>query len=221
MEQAGQFGDRFGMATSIFGGITIVFLLYTIRLQRKEIALNRETIELSRKEMELSTKAIENSTIELQNQLTLQKNQRFDNTFFNILKLNLEIIAELNPSQLSNVIEELYLVGRTSTLRDVMLQEYNSRVSENIREQYVPLANSMAYLINWICKEKKVDGEGREKYLPLLFAQLRKNEKIFLFYYFHIIYEGNIEHQAIDGYLIQFPIDSKLRNAINTFSTWK
>lgn len=71
VEQRGQFGDRFGMSTSLFGAFTIILLLYTIHLQRKEI-------DDGKKEFKQQNRTL--------------RYQRFDNTFFNMINLHLEII---------------------------------------------------------------------------------------------------------------------------------
>ena len=71
----GQFGDRFGAATSLFGGLTVVLLLITIRLQRQEI---------------------DDGKVEFKQQNRTLIHQRFENTFFQLLKFHADNVASID-----------------------------------------------------------------------------------------------------------------------------
>jgi hypothetical protein len=49
-QEGGQFGDRFGATTSLFGGLTIAGLIITIILQQKQIAIQQSEITAQLKE---------------------------------------------------------------------------------------------------------------------------------------------------------------------------
>jgi hypothetical protein len=86
--EGGQFGDRFGATTSLFGGITIVFLLYTIYDQRN---VNKE-----------SKISFTNEMKQLKKQVRIQSYQRFENTFFHHIKLHHTILENMaDPDKLS------------------------------------------------------------------------------------------------------------------------
>ncbi len=51
IEKAAQFGDSFGIITSLFSGLAFIGLIITILLQRDELALQREELGLTRKEL--------------------------------------------------------------------------------------------------------------------------------------------------------------------------
>lgn len=77
----GTFGDMFGAVNSLFSGFAFGGIIWTILLQRNELKLQREESKQSRDE------AIEqNKTLRL---------QRFENTFFNMLTLQNEIVNSL------------------------------------------------------------------------------------------------------------------------------
>lgn len=50
IEKAGQFGDNFGVITSLFSGIAFSGVLITLLLQRDELKLQRNEIERSKEE---------------------------------------------------------------------------------------------------------------------------------------------------------------------------
>lgn len=77
----GTFGDMFGAVNALFSGLAFGGIIWTILLQRNELKLQREESKQSRNE------AIEqNKTLRL---------QRFENTLFNMLNLQNEIVAGL------------------------------------------------------------------------------------------------------------------------------
>lgn len=90
----GTFGDMFGAVNALFSGLAFAGIIWTILLQRNELRLQREDSKLSREE------AIDqNYTLKL---------QRFENTFFNMLNLQNEIVKnlKLGAAESRQVIEE-------------------------------------------------------------------------------------------------------------------
>lgn len=80
IDKSGVFGDSFGLLTSLFSGLAFSGLIITILMQREELALQREELGLTRKEI-----AGQKEELKAQNEtLTVQ---RFENTFFQMLKI--------------------------------------------------------------------------------------------------------------------------------------
>src|SRR6478609_2645720 len=77
----GTFGDMFGAVNALFSGLAFGGIIWTILLQRNELILQREESRMARQE------AIDQNK-------TLSK-QRFENTFFNMLNLQNEIVKNL------------------------------------------------------------------------------------------------------------------------------
>lgn len=77
----GVFGDKFGAINALFSGLAFAGIIFTIFLQKRELSLQREEIEETRKEF-------------IQQNETLKK-QRFENTFFQLLRLHNDIVDKL------------------------------------------------------------------------------------------------------------------------------
>ncbi|MBC8489191.1 MAG: hypothetical protein H8D45_24485 [Bacteroidetes bacterium] len=88
-ESRGQFGDSFGMMTSIFSGIAVILLIFTLIIQKKEY--KQTLIEFSK-----SSDAQDKAQIALNAQLKTLKIQQFESTFFNILNLIHEASDRIN-----------------------------------------------------------------------------------------------------------------------------
>lgn len=101
-EKVGTFGDSFGALTSLFTGLAFVGLIITLRQQKAQIAMQREDLKLQRDEMEAARVELsgQKEQMELQNQSL--KQQMFEQTFFNMLNLFNQYIADLvekNPRE--------------------------------------------------------------------------------------------------------------------------
>lgn len=76
----GEFGDSFGVVNSLFSGLAFALLFYSTWLQRKELESQRTELELQREELMLTRK-------EFAQQNETMKIQRFESTFFNLLRI--------------------------------------------------------------------------------------------------------------------------------------
>ncbi len=85
----GTFGDMFGAINALFSGLAFAGVIFAILLQRKELSLQRKELELTRNEL-----AGQKNEMELQNKTLLK--QRFENTFFQLLSLQQEIINSID-----------------------------------------------------------------------------------------------------------------------------
>lgn len=160
----GKFGDMYNVATSLFGAITIILLLYNTYLTRIELSANR---------------------IEFKKQNNTLKYQRFDTTFFNLLKLNLEIIDEISSDDLKVFNTRINSYNMMAASKNDFIKRLLKSDITIVLERLNSFGSSMFYFISWILQEKKKD--GREKYLPFVFSQLREREIEFLYYYFNTI----------------------------------
>ncbi|WP_417198928.1 putative phage abortive infection protein [Bizionia sp.] len=78
----GTLGDMFGTVNALFSGLAFAGIIFTILLQRKELRYQRDELKETRAEF-----IIQNKTL---------KNQRFENTFFNLLSLHHQIIEGID-----------------------------------------------------------------------------------------------------------------------------
>ncbi|GAB3303096.1 putative phage abortive infection protein [Hymenobacter tenuis] len=77
----GVFGDKFGAINALFSGLAFAGIIFTILLQKRELSLQREELQETREEF-------------IQQNETLKK-QRFENTFFQLLQLHIDIVDKL------------------------------------------------------------------------------------------------------------------------------
>lgn len=85
----GTFGDQFGAVNALFSALAFAGLIYTIILQMKELRYQREELVDNRKEMARQTN-------EFKQQNAALRKQTFENTFFNMLSLQQQIVSELS-----------------------------------------------------------------------------------------------------------------------------
>lgn len=107
----GTFGDMFGAVNSLFSGLAFAGLIVTLLYQKEELKLQREELAQTREELK-------GQRAEFEEQNKTMKRQRFENTFFNMLSLQQEIIANLSYEYYAspsirpyNVPEELFYKG--------------------------------------------------------------------------------------------------------------
>lgn len=85
----GTFGDKFGAVNALFSGLAFAGLIVTLLYQKEELKLQRAELSETRNELNAQR-------LEFQEQNKTMKRQRFENTFFNMLSLHQEIIANLS-----------------------------------------------------------------------------------------------------------------------------
>jgi hypothetical protein len=164
-EKAGQFGDRFGATTSLFGGITIIGLLLTIFLQRQEIQEGRK---------------------EFKQQNRTLRYQRFESTFFNMLQLHGRILEKMNEKGLLESIvghcqSTLKGIDNYSTLQNKYQVSCQSLVRMHL-SQYVRNFQKIVELIY----QFKTERETIRKYLGIYFAQMSQLEMELICYHFNL-----------------------------------
>ena len=120
----GTFGDKFGAVNALFSGLAFAGLIVTLLYQKEELKLQREELAQTREELKGQRE-------EFEEQNKTMKRQRFENTFFNMLSLQQEIVANLS-------FEEVHKTFDFSThTQDKQRTSYNGRTI--FREIYLNL----------------------------------------------------------------------------------
>ena len=88
-DDRGTFGDKFGAVNALFSGLAFAGLIVTLLYQKEELKLQREELAQTREELKGQRE-------EFEEQNKTMKRQRFENTFFNMLSLQQEIVANLS-----------------------------------------------------------------------------------------------------------------------------
>lgn len=117
----GTFGDMFGAVNALFSGLAFAGLIATLLYQREELKLQRK--ELNEQKLEFRE---QNKTL---------KRQRFENTFFNMLSLQQEIVANISFDDVKTIFD-----FNTHT-QDEQRTSYNGR--SLFREMYLNLKVSI------------------------------------------------------------------------------
>ena len=124
----GTFGDMFGAVNALFSGLAFAGLIVTLLYQKEELKLQREELAQTREELK-------GQRTEFEEQNKTMKRQRFENTFFNMLSLQQEIVANLS-------FDDVHTSFDFSThARNVQRTSYNGRTL--FREMYLNLTVSI------------------------------------------------------------------------------
>lgn len=135
----GTFGDMFGAVNALFSGLAFAGLIVTLLYQKEELKLQREELAQTREELKGQRE-------EFEEQNKTMKRQRFENTFFNMLSLQQEIVANLsyeyyvNPNTCPSNIppEQFYGMSPKSQLhgRDVFEGMYKRAIIDYQGKRY-------------------------------------------------------------------------------------
>lgn len=117
-EDKGAFGDQFGAVNALFSGLAFAGLIVTLLYQKEELKLQREELAQTRGELKAQREEFEEQNKTL-------KRQRFENTFFNMLSLQQEIVANLSYKW---TLREKYFNFETQKIDNEIVEKiYNGR----------------------------------------------------------------------------------------------
>lgn len=189
IENRGTFGDMFGAVNSLFSGLAFVGVVFAILLQRNELVLQRKELKFTRDELE-------GQKIQLEAQNTTLKKQNFENTFFELLRMQNEIIQSIDLVDSDRNItsgrdcfrvfyrrfnkvwraDDPKLRGETEheRINNTYMHFYQSYQDE-IGHYFRCLYNLVKFVDNSQIKEKRL-------YTNIIRAQLSSNELALLFY---------------------------------------
>lgn len=189
-EERSAFGDAFGAIGALFSGLAFAGLIVTIVLQLQQLDLQSQ--QLKGAESELKRQKEE---LELQGEIL--RKQRFEDTFFQLLKLQSEIV---------NTIDIDIRQGVTRKGRDCFFIIYNdlyqsfkqinhpgevenerltiNQVFQEVYHKYqadlMHYFNHLHSIINFVHSSERPD---KDFYANLVIAQLSAHEQLLLFYY--------------------------------------
>ncbi len=124
----GTFGDKFGAINALFSGLAFAGLIVTLLYQKEELKLQREELAQTREELKGQRE-------EFEEQNKTMKRQRFENTFFNMLSLQQEIVANISFDEVKTIFDF------NAHTQDVQRISYNGRAL--FREMYLNLKVSI------------------------------------------------------------------------------
>ncbi len=175
-------GGMFGVANALFSGLAFGGIIYTILLQRNELELQRKELRLTRNEFK-----DQNNTL---------KRQRFENTFFNMLNLQSQIVEamQIGTKKSREVIDQasghltqflINVAGNNAEktgMTDEELEGLHQRISGGYLSYYKQFENSFNHYFRHLYHIYKfiyfsdLTKEEKDFYSSLTRAQLSQNE---------------------------------------------
>ena len=138
--ERGTFGDMFGAVNALFSGLAFAGLIVTLLYQKEELKLQREELKETRNELNAQK-------LEFQEQNKTMKRQRFENTFFNMLSLQQEIVAHLSFEYYASPNIRPHNIPEEIFYRGVPKGQFHGReVFEGIYKHAVIEYNGIRYL---------------------------------------------------------------------------
>ena len=138
--ERGTFGDMFGAVNALFSGLAFAGLIVTLLYQKEELKLQREELKDTRNELNAQK-------LEFQEQNKTMKRQRFENTFFNMLSLQQEIVANLSFEYYASPNIRPHNIPEEIFYRGVPKGQFHGReVFEGIYKHAVIEYNGIRYL---------------------------------------------------------------------------
>lgn len=185
INKSGVFGDSFGLLTSLFSGLAFAGLIITMLIQKEELALQRQELELTRNEL-----FGQKEELKIQNSTMLQ--QKFENTFFQMLLLHNEIVKGMDVTIRNDNFNgrDAFQALHKKLIRTNDGQELShcdfDRTNEIYLSFYKTNQNEIGhYFRNLYNIIKFVDMspiENKKTYTNIVRAQLSSYELFFLFY---------------------------------------
>lgn len=120
-EAVGQFGDSFGAVNALISALAFAGVIVTFWLQRRELDLQYEELKSQRMEFEQQNKTM--------------KLQRFENTFFNMMQLQQQIVNDLHLQIIDNTTRrsKLLIDGPVFT-KELHGREVIRHIYDNVRQ---------------------------------------------------------------------------------------
>lgn len=190
-QERGTYGDMFGAANSIFSGLAFAGVVYAIFLQRNEISVARE-------ELGYTKTILDETRGQLNRQNDATAIQLFENTFFQLLRIlvditeNLDLIDNQNNNttgkdvitafekRLNRVAKQVTTEGNVPTHANVYARLYD-QVQNDLGHYFRTLYTMLVFVENSNVPDKKF-------YSNILRAQLSNSELHLL------LYNGISEH---------------------------
>ena len=172
-----EFGDAFAGANALFAGLAFLGLILTIRQQQEELEATRAELRGQKEQLQI------------QNQTASR--QRFENTFFRLLKIHHDIAETIVrpdiPSrsaipQLANRLHQSFEVERGkrtgAPVQEVLDATFDLFMDSHERE----LGHYFRTLYHIVKFVDRSDVEDKKLYASLIRAQLSSDELVLLFF---------------------------------------
>ncbi|MCH2232165.1 MAG: hypothetical protein MK105_17650 [Crocinitomicaceae bacterium] len=144
-EERGTFGDMFGSINALYSGLALGGIILTIFLQKKELKYQRRELRETRREFE-----IQNETLKI---------QKFENTFFNLIR---------NHSQMMDTLSEKREYSSDTVVdRYRALEEIKGKFSRDLKELNTVLTERVIRGTNYLDGFPQALFDDLDEYQPI------------------------------------------------------
>ena len=218
IDERGIFGDKFGAVNSLFSGLAFAGLIITLLFQREELQLQREELKETRNELNAQK-------LEFQEQNRTMKRQRFENTFFNMLSLQQEIVANFscvnNKYNGREVFEHMYIKavisyrGRYHGIEEI-LKKFGLTAYSDISEitRFDNYFRHLYHIFKYIDTSDLIEDKERYEYANIVCSQLSNYELVMLFYNCLAQKDNGIEENKFKPLIEKYAIFNNLRKEL-------
>lgn len=188
LPERGTFGDMFGAINALFSGLAFATLIYTTWLQRDELELQRQELAETREELKGQKEELrdQNATLTL---------QRFENTFFAMLRTHGEIVGSMRARdgnyktvESRACFSEWYAALGQSHQRHAIYEPGNTMEAiDSVYQNFYPqhqadLGHYFRHLYRIVKFVDESAVENKHIYTGLVRSQLSAYEQVLLFY---------------------------------------
>lgn len=193
----GQLGDFIGgLVGSLWAFAGVVLFYVALTEQREDININRDTLELQIKEFKQQTEELKETRKAYIDQSNTLKQQRFENTFFQLLANHNSIVNSLDirkehsgtivatgrdcfRTYYNDFKAQLNRVQDISTM-DYILNTYTDLTFKRFEADLGHYFRNLYHIIKFVDGSDDID--DKKKYVTLIRAQLSSYELVLLFY---------------------------------------
>lgn len=185
-DHRGVFGDTFGAVNALFSGLAFAGVTYAILMQRYEVALAKDDARATKK-------ILDDQTAHLDGQNKHERKKSFEDTFFRMLSLLMDVsesvfytsyssqgVEHLKGRQaISAIADEIYNGNPWNSSAEVYeleLDKFVKRYGANLSHYF----RNVETLLVFITVSQEID---REFYAEIILGQLSDSEQKLLFHY--------------------------------------
>lgn len=210
-ENRAAFGDMFGAVNALFSGFAFAGVLITLALQSKELQYQRLELEQTREELKGQKE-------QLFNQNETFKKQNFENTFFHLLELQIDIVNSIDFQKGTSRGTTTITKGRDCfvTFYDRFKKAYESE--RDIKSAFRKFYDSNHFNLSHYFRSTKrifefIDEstvDNKDIYLKTVISQFSDQELLLLFYYCRSDICETSFKQLVENYSILHDVPSAL-----------
>lgn len=181
-EDRGTFGDMFGAVNTLFSGLAFAGIIYTIYQQGTELKLQR--IEVAK------------TNEQLENQAKTMNIQRFENTFFQLISMHQEIIANIDTGKTNDTKGRRYIINLTSrTVHTAAIDGSGHKTIDSAKERLdsilrreapvvIPYYKHVLNVLKFINDSTVLNEEEKTRYVEFYKVLVSKDEMMSIYFYY-------------------------------------